>query len=300
MRVSDTIKYRQVINNMQTGQRALSATQAQVSSGKRILKPSEDPNAAAVIMQTRAAVRSVEQHQRNIGVAVSRIETEEVVLNQLSDALGRALELAVSQAGDTANEMTRRQVKFEVENLLRFVVSLGNTRHGEGYLFGGHRPDQMPFDPDAQPRQITPDALLDQPHEVEVSMGVRVPTNHNGKEVFVDTRAIEAVENFLTALGDPDPVTAVQGIRTSMDALKGATVKVQDLLGDVGGRYNHLQTTETRLQLLHLSSVTLRSQLEDVDMAKAMVDLVARQTALQSAMLATSRVLNLTLTDYLR
>jgi flagellar hook-associated protein 3 FlgL len=253
----------------------------------------------------------VEQHQRNIGVAVARVETEEVVLNQLNDALGRALELAVSQAGDTATETTRRQVKYEMDNLLRFVVSLANTRHGEGYLFGGHRPDQMPFDPDLQPgqlgpdglpvsRQITPDALLDQPHEVEVAMGVRVPTNHNGKQVFVDSGAIAAVESFVHALGDADPQAAARGIRSSMDTLKGATVKVQDLIGDIGGRYNHLQTTEQRLHLLHLSSVTLRSQLEDADMARAMVDLVARQTALQSAMLATSRVLNLTLTDYLR
>jgi flagellar hook-associated protein 3 FlgL len=300
MRVSDSIKFRNVIQNLQTGQRSLAATQAQISSGKRILKPSEDPNAAAVIMQTRAAVRGVEQYQRNIGVAIARVETEEVVLNQLNDALGRALELAVSQAGDTANDTTRTQVRYEMENLLRFVVSLGNTRHGEGFLFAGHATDQMPFDPEAPLPPRIADDLLKQPHEVEIAMGVRVPTNHNGDEVFVSSGAIKAVQDFVAALRETDPAEAGSRIRESIDTLKGATVKVQDLLGDVGGRYNHLQTTERRLELLHLSSVTLRSQLEDVDMAKAMVDLVTRQTALQSAMMATSRVINLTLTDYLR
>jgi flagellar hook-associated protein 3 FlgL len=298
MRVSDNMKYRQVIANMQTGQRMLATTQAQVASGKRILKPSEDPNAAAVIMQTRASVRGIEQYQRNIGVAIARVETEESVLNQLGDALRRSLELAVSEASDTSNATTRQQVKYEMDNLLRFVVGLGNTRFNEGYLFGGHRPDAPPFDVDDPLRPRTPAELaaLDQPHEIEIAKGVRVPTNHNGKELLLDTGAIQAVVDFVQALGDNDG----EAIRGVIGRLRQASHHVQDLLGDIGGRYNHLQVTGSGLQLMHLSVTSLRSQMEDVDMSKAMVELVARQTSLQSAMLATSRVISLNLTDYLR
>jgi flagellar hook-associated protein 3 FlgL len=283
---------------MQTGQRLMSATQAQVSSGKRIQKPSEDPNAAAVIMQTRASVRGIEQYQRNIGLATARVETEETVLNQLGDALRRALELAVSEGSDTSNATTRQQVKYEMDNLLRFVVGLGNTRFDEGYLFGGHRPDVPPFDVDQPLRPRTPEeiAALDQKHEIEIAKGVRVPTNHNGKEVLLDSGAIQALVDFVQALGDNDG----EAIRGSIDRIRDASYRVQDLLGDIGGRYNHQQITASGLQLMHLSVTTLRSQIEDVDMSKAMIDLVARQTSLQSAMLATSRVINLNLADYLR
>jgi flagellar hook-associated protein 3 FlgL len=283
---------------MQTGQRLMSATQAQVSSGKRIQKPSEDPNAAAVIMQTRASVRGIEQYQRNIGLATARVETEETVLNQLGDALRRALELAVSEGSDTSNATTRQQVKYEMDNLLRFVVGLGNTRFAEGYLFGGHRPDVPPFDVNQPLRPRTPEeiAALDQKHEIEIAKGVRVPTNHNGKEVLLDSGAIQALVDFVQALGDNDG----EAIRGSIDRIRDASYRVQDLLGDIGGRYNHQQITASGLQLMHLSVTTLRSQIEDVDMSKAMIDLVARQTSLQSAMLATSRVINLNLADYLR
>lgn len=292
------MKYQQVTANIQAGHRGLHSLQAQISSGKRLQRPSDDPNAAAGILEARAAVRGAEQFQRNISVAVSRVEAEESVLNQLGDALTRALELAVSQAGDTANAVTRRQAGYEIDNLLGFAVTLGNTRFGEGFLFAGHQSDVPPFDPADPLRARTPAELakLDQPHEVEISTSVRVPTNHNGKEIFLDTRAMEAIRDLSAALGANDTAA----IRGAIDMLKTASEGVQDLLGDVGGRYNHLQITGEQLRLLHLSATTLRSGLEDVDMAKALVDVAARQSTLQAAMLSTSRILGLNLADYLR
>lgn len=298
MRISDSMKFRQVVANMQTSQRGLDQVQQQVSSGKRLQKPSEDPNAAAVIMQTRADLRGIQQFQRNIGQAISRVEGEESVLNQLSDALTRALELAVSQSDDTANATTRQQVKYEIDNLIGFAAGLGNTRWGEGFLFGGHQSDLAPFDAadPLAPKTAAELAKLDQPHLVEVSAGQRVPSNHNGKEIFLDSRAFEALRDLSAALGADD----APGIRASMDTLKFATERVQDLLGDIGGRYNHLDVTGRRLENANLSTVKLRSGLEDVDVARAMVELVARQSSLQGAFMATSRILSLNLTDYLR
>lgn len=298
MRISDSMKFRQVVANMQTSQRGMSDVQQQVSSGKRIQKPSDDPNAAAVIMQTRADLRGIEQFERNIGQAISRIEREESVLNQLGDALNRALQLAVSQADDTSNATTRQQVKYEIDNLLGFVVGLGNTPWGESFLFGGHQSDVAPFDPanPLAPRTPAELAKLDQPHLVEVSPGQRVPSNHNGKEIFLDSRALQAIRDLSNALGADD----APAIRASMDTLTFATQRVQDHLGDVGGRYNHLEITQERLKMANLSTTSLRSELEDVDVAKSMVDLMARQSSLQASFMATSRILSLNLTDYLR
>jgi flagellar hook-associated protein 3 FlgL len=298
MRVSDSMKFRQVVANMQTSQRGMNQVQQQISSGKRIQKPSEDPNGAAAIMQSRADLRGIEQFQRNIGQAVSRVEAEESVLNQLTDVLARALELAVSQSDDTSNATTRRQVKFEIDNLLNFTAGLGNTRWGEGFLFAGHQSDQAPFDPadPLAPKTAAELAKLDQPHLVEISAGQRVATNHNGKEIFLDSKALEAIRDLSQALGADD----APGIRASMDTLKFATERVQDLLGDIGGRYNHLEITGERLRMANLSTTKLRSELEDVDLSKAMVELVARQSSLQGAYMATSRILSLNLTDYLR
>lgn len=298
MRIADGIKYRQVVENIQNKQRGLHSIQSQVSSGKRVQRASEDPNAAAVIMQLRSAQRGAEQYRRNVDVALSRVEAEEVVLNQLSDALVRALELAVSQADDTANQTTRQQAKYEVDNLVHFVVNLGNTRFGEAYLFGGHQSDVAPFDPADPLRPRTPEELarLDQPHAIEITPGYRVPTNHNAKEVFLDTRVIEAIQALSAALGANDGAA----VRQAMDGLKFASERVQDLIGDIGGRYNYLQITASSLDVHHLSITALRSEHEDADLAKAMVELVARQTGLQAAFLSTSAILSLNLTDFLR
>lgn len=206
MRISDSTKYRQVVSNLQTGQQGLQALLAQTTSGKRIQKPSEDPNAATTIMQARAQLRGIEQYQRNIGVAISRVETEEIAPNQ------------------------------------------------------------------------------------------RVPSNHNGKQVFLDSGVLQALGALSDALGSND----ADAVRTTLGNIKGASERVADLLGDVGGRFNHFRVTESGLRQMNLSTTVLRSNLEDIDLARALVDLTTRQSAVQATMRSTSRILGLSLTDYVR
>jgi flagellar hook-associated protein 3 FlgL len=298
MRISDGMKTTQSVANMRTAQESIQRLQQQISSGRRIDRPSDDPSAAGTILDMRGQLRAAEQYQRNIGQAISRIEAEEAALGQLDDALSRALELAVSQADGLATPETRSQVLAEVQTLMQFAVSLGNTRWGEGFLFGGQQALTQPFDPADPLRARTPDemALLDQPHRIEISPRQLSATNHNGAEVFLHTGALAALSELAAALesGDGDAV------RDSIGSLRAGTARVQDLLGDVGGRYNQFQNTSEALRYASMSAIRLQSELEDLDMAEGMVKLAARQGVLQAAFMSTSQILSMRLTDYLR
>jgi flagellar hook-associated protein 3 FlgL len=298
MRISDGMKSQMVVSSMRTAQESIFKLQQQVSSGLRIQKPSDDPNAASSIMQTRSQLRAAEQYQRNIGQAISRVEAEETILDQLDSTLTRALTLAISQGDDLSTPATRLQVKAEVDNLLQFAVSLANTRWGEGYLFGGLQADTAPFDA-ADPLKELSDLQLAQlgaPHRIEISPGQFVPTSHTAVELFLDSGAIESLSALSAALASGDGAT----VRDSIDGLRSATATVQNLLGDVGGRYNQFTSTSDALRLASMSAVRLQSELEDVDMAEALVHLAARQGVLQASYMATSRIMSMNLTDYLR
>lgn len=298
MRITDGMKTAQSVANMRTAQESIHRLQQQISSGLRIQRPSDDPGAASTIMQMRSQVRAAGQFQRNIGQAISRIEAEEAALGQMDDALSRALELAVGQGDDLATPETRRQVRAEVDNLLQFVVSLGNTRWGEGYLFGGQQAMTAPFDQADPLRVRTPEELaqLNQPHRIEISPGQLVATNHNAVEAFLDSGAIAALVELSAALGEGDGAA----VRESISSLRSATARVQDLLGDVGGRFNQFHSTADALRFASMSAVRLQSELEDMDMAEGMVQLAARQGVLQAAYLSTSRIMSMNLADYLR
>jgi flagellar hook-associated protein 3 FlgL len=272
-----------------------------VSTGLRLQKASDDPNAAAQTMRARSSLRALEQYRRNIDLLESRVSAEEGVLDQLSDVLSRAQELGLSQRGATANASTRAVAKAEVDQILDFVVGLGNTKFGDEYLFGGAYSDQPPFDP-TRPDFLSLDSNGDPripqgEKQAEISSGRYLKGNHDGKQVFLDTGVIQAIKELSDALASPTPD---QDLGNALVSLESAFDSVQSLIGEVGARINQLQVTNSNLDALDLNLQTLKSNLEEVDLEKAVTELVSRQTSMQAAMLATSRVMGLTLADYLR
>ena len=300
MRITNSITTQNALRALQRGQREIAAASDRVTTGLRFQRASEDPTAAAQVMRTSGSLRALDQYQRNVDAATARSSAEEGVLDQLTDVLSRARELATSQATATANSQTRLVTKAEVDQLLEFAVSLGNTRTADGYLFGGTMSDQPPFSID---RSVpgTVDFTTTNPsgqQRVEISAGQYLQANHDGTQVFgtAASGVLAALRDLSKGLGANDDVQ----IQTSLTDLSGAFDSVQVLIGDAGARTNQLQLTSSNLDALGITLTTFKSDLQEVDFEKAVTELVGRQTAFQSAMLATSRVMGMNLTDYLR
>lgn len=288
----------------------MAEAQERLATGLRLSRASVDPSAASEVMRTDSARRAVEQHRRTLDALRGRLTAEENVLDQLTSVLMRAEELAVSQASATASTESRRAAKAEVDELLKFALSLGNARHGDEYIFGGHHADAPPLDaavdltqPPARELYLAADpqnpGAKREPTgrlAVTIAPGLTINGPHNAAEVFLDTGVLEALHELSHALGADD----AEAIRGSLGALQRAFDGVQVALGDVGARSNQLDLTESSLRSLDVSLKAYRSGLAEAEFEEAATDLAARQAAYQAALLATSRVLNLSITDYLR
>lgn len=292
MRVTNQMIRREAIDHIQSNYRAIADGQLAVASGRRLQRASDDPNATAQVLQLRGALRAVTQYQRNIDDGSSRLTTEETVLDQLSDTLSRARELAVSQGSDTASASTRLTTKAEVDNLIASARDLGNTKYLDGYLFGGISADTPPFDLVGAPFSSSPPVGS---HDVEVAAQQRMPTVHNATQIFLDTGTLQALQDLSTALGADD----AEGIRVASGTLTTASDKVQSVLGDVGARTNQLEHMKSSLGALSANLDAARSGLEETDMETAITDVMSRQTTLQAALLTTQRILGISLTDYM-
>jgi flagellin-like hook-associated protein FlgL len=104
---------------------------------------------------------------------------------------------------------------------------------------------------------------------------------------------LEALSLALGADSAPDIQASISDLDAAFDA-------VQMVTADLGGRMNRVDHALENLDSLEVELLTQRSDLQDTDMEEAITKLVNRQVTYQSAMLANSRILNLTLTDYLR
>lgn len=292
MRITNAILGREALSGYQSQLQALNRVRAEVSTGLRVSRPSDDPVSVPTIMQSSSGLRALEQYRRNVQAGQSRLAVEDSVLEQVNNALARAKELAVSQATDTASAQTREAVRAEVDTLIDFVTDLANTQLAGSYVFGGQYADRPPFDGGVTDPAYPPSGA----HTIEVGAGLRVETNHSAQEIFVDTDVVDSLKALSTALGAND----VDGIRSAMTRVDGAISAVQVVVGELGARMNQLDVTVANLDSLEVTLETFRADLSDADLAKAVTELVNRQSTLEAAMLANARILNTTLTDYLR
>ncbi len=292
MRITNGILHARALSGVQRTLGALEEKRLEISSGLRVRRPSDDPEAVGSIMETSSELRALEQYRRNLSRASSRLQVEEGVLQRLGDALSRAKELAVSQASDTATPESRNIVQREVDGILSFVRELGNTRFGEEYLFGGPYADTRPFPPGGPDPTRSPSGT----RMVEGSPGTLFAANHGGMEIFVDTGALSALEDLSTALG----ADSQSGILGAIEELDTAFDGVQQLVGELGARMNQVDSALENLDALDANLRAFRSALQDTDMEEAISELVARQVTYQAALLANARILDTTLTDYLR
>lgn len=302
MRVTNSIITRNAQYRLQSGLAGVDRLREDISSGLRIRKMSDDPTSASEVVRVGSSMRAITQFRRNIKQGVSRATAEENVLDQLGNALSRASELSITAANGTADAASRLSIKAEVDKLLDMSAQLGNTRFGDGYLFGGTRSQEAPFTvPPPATGSFSALTLSGNPVDpsgnptLEIGDNKYVTPNHNGTEVFLDTDALSAMRALSDALGANDPA-AIAAATTRINA---ANSKVQALVGTQGARINELEEAETRLQQLEADLKTYRSDLRDTEVDQAMVELVGKQTLYQAAMGATSRILGLSLANYI-
>jgi flagellar hook-associated protein 3 FlgL len=146
MRISTGQMYQQSVSNILTKQTELARLQAQIATGKRILSPSDDPAASAQVLDIENATSQTDQYQRNADMITSRLQLEETTIASASDVLTRARELALQGRSGQYSDEERSYLAVEVRQLLAQMMSLANTRDGNGeYLFAGFQGKTQPF-----------------------------------------------------------------------------------------------------------------------------------------------------------
>jgi flagellar hook-associated protein 3 FlgL len=300
MRVTNSIITARSQLRLQQGLQGIDRVRDDIATGVRIRKMSDDATSGGELVRIGSSMRALTQYRRNANNGINRAQAEEGALNLLGNALTRASELGISQSTGTANAQSRLLVRRQLINL---AANLGNTRFGDEYLFGGFRAGEAPFRTpapasgsfsrltDTSDNPVNPSGNI----TLEVGDGKFVTPNHNATQVFIDTDALDALRALSTALGANDPVA----IQAAADRITTANSNVQALLGTQGARINEMEGAKTSLDSLEFDLKAFRSDLRDTEIDKAMVELVGKQTLYQAAMSATSRILGLSLANYL-
>lgn len=298
MRVTSNTLVRDQVSALQTTASALAQAQARLNTGKKISTASEDPVGSRDVMATDGRLRAITQYRRGLESAKHRLAVQDSVMNQVSSVMTRAQELTVAANTSTVDATARAAIAAEVQALFDEVVSLGNTMVEGEYLFGGHRSTVRPFERTGSGTTVSFTTTgADGDRAIEVDAGRTVIPTDDGATLFLDTGVLDAMRDLAAELSGPaTSATALQGIGRDLSAAFG---RVQERVGSLGARSNTLDLVAANLDAFEGSLQAFRSAVMDIDIEQAAVDLIQRQNAYQSALLASSKVLALNLADYL-
>jgi flagellar hook-associated protein 3 FlgL len=285
MRITENMRFASVGRSLSTLRSQLADVTNQVSSGKRVLKPSDDPLAAAQLTRLNARAARTTDFQNTIGTVRSELSMGERSLEEASGLMVRAREVAIQGANGSLSAEDRKMLAIEVAGLQEQLVSVANARGTNGFLFSGNKTNTATL---SSTGVFQGD---DGRHEVEIAPGVVARVTVNGADAFgaaggTDAYAtLEALRQGLLA----NDAGAISGTLGDLEASRSQIVRAQ---GDAGLILNRLDTAEEALSRTELELTTRQGEIGDIDPFAALSELTLLSTTLEQAIAVARQTLN--------
>jgi len=185
IRPTQSSNYELVRSGLNLNLAKLIRAQEQASTGKKLLRPSDDPIAAATVLALQRQLGDVSRYSKAIETARPLLEQGMGALNEASSIMTEARGLAVQGLNGTLSSVDRHALAQSLRLLKARLVDLGNTQLGDRYVFGGTATKDAPFhevDVNGQPRvEYAGDGAS---RSVSVGTGVELPVNIPGDDAF--------------------------------------------------------------------------------------------------------------------
>jgi len=300
MRIGTLQMFRQGINSILDQQTKLFETQNQLSTGKRINSPSDDPTGAAQLIGLSESTKTTAQYQENILAARTRLELEDTALGGVGNALQRVRELTVAGLNDTNGAQGRTAMAAEIRQLAGEVLSLANRKDGNGqFMFAGFQVLTVPFSETA-PGVFSYAGDTGQ-RQIQIGPARQIADGDAGQAVFMDipdgSGGFESIFAALETLAsDLEANTPNSNSLAQIDRAMGQFLGFR---ATTGARLNALDNQRSINDALLLQLEQTRSTIEDVDFAEAASRLSQESVSLQAAQQAFIRVQDLNLFNFI-
>jgi len=294
MRVTHIGTHQASLDRIANTASAAGEAQSRVSSGKRFTRASQDPTGMSRALELRASLKAREQESRNAADGLMWVNLADGKLQSTVDQLQRLKELAVRGATFT-NADERGAIATEVSHIRDTIVELANSAHQGRNIFAGFSTnDAVEKVAGVWTYQGDSGAVNRRIGDTEV-VSVNVAADdvfgfNSAKDVFT------VIDDFEAALlaGDRAGIdAAIAEIGVSLDTvLTGLTT-----LGAAGARIEAAQIRNLEDTAIIAGQL---SQIEDVDLAEAVLDMQMSQTAYEAALAAFAQSTRASLVDFLR
>ena len=299
-----------VTNNMMMNSMALSLQQKsqvilnlteKVASGKKILKPSDDPLGMVRAMDYRETISKVDQYMENISRGKTKLEVTENILEEVENQIIKVKQIATDQSMGALE--TRTTAAEQVRSLYDELYVLANSEFENSYLFAGHENTTEPFTMNID-NTVTYNGD-DGDQEIIIGKNNHVKVNTHGTEVFGDGLGPEvdifgAILDLIEGLENPDVDAGTLEIQASLANIRASQDQLNAARTRNAGTYERLESTEAYWDKFKTGIEGELSAVEDVDLSQAVVQLQNAQLIYETSMALSKEILQTSLMSFLR
>ena len=300
MRISTQMMYQQNMRGITNSQAEWMKFGEQMSTGKRVINPSDDPIAASQAVVLSQAQAQNSQYTLARSFATQKVSLEENVLNQVTTAIQTAQEKIVSAGNGTLSDDDRASLATDLQGIRDQLMNLANSTDGNGrYIFGGYKTESAPF---AQADGAYSGGTTNVTQQVDASRTMVI--GHTGDKVFASLTSNAVPEpgggtqekNVFKMLGtaidalktpvegnDAAKATATAAIDKTSRGLKNSLNNVLSVRAELGTQLSELSSLDSLGADRALGQTQQMSNLVDVDWNAAISSYVMQQAALQAS-----------------
>ena len=288
MRISTNSIYQSGITRIGNIQSEQAKLQEQISSGRRISSPSDDPVASARALEISSAQSANSKFADTRQTAQLKLNTLESNLTSVTNLLVSAQSTLVGAGNATLSDTERSFMASELKGSLDSLIGLANTQDASGnYLYAGFKSSTTPFVANATGANYAGDSNQ---QLLQVDSQRQMAVNATGDNVFQGggNDVFATLSNLVTLLNTPITNAATQaaynaGISTAIGSLKGSVDNVLNVRADIGAKLNEIDNLDTAGSDRALQYSKSLSDLQDTDYASALSDFAKQQTIMEAA-----------------
>lgn len=293
MRISTAYQFETYNSDIRGALERLNSAGRQVSTGKRISKPSDDPLGTSRVLTMRSYKAATQQYSKNLNVAKGVLGYSEEALGSLHDSVKRAYALAVQGANSSTDQSGRNAMAQEISDIQSRLVQIANTRGPSGqFIFAGQDNASAPYTAAGATITFNGDT---NPVLVEVSPSETIQANSIGEPMFTNIfNQLETLKNNLQG----GNVGAISG--TGISDMQAAMTSVNAERGQVGAKLRQVQEYTDQYTRRVDDLISGIADIEEVDASEAILNYQLAQTAYEAALKVASKGYQLSLMDFIQ
>ena len=290
------------LNDINSSLASLERTSDELSSGKKILEPSDNPYGASQVIDLQSQLDGLSSYETNAHEGISWENTAAGAMSNISNVLQTVRELLVQTSSGTYNQSDRESIATEVDQLTQAVKQDANTQYAGQYVFSGTATTTAPYPQGAEDTYQGNNGTITRAigPGVSVDINTNISTLLGNGQGAADGKLLDTLQTISEHLrgGTTEDISALGS--SDLKSLEGNIETLTQLQATAGSVTDQLQTAVSRIESLQGSITESLSNTESANVAETSIAYANEQAAYEAALRAGASIIQESLLQFLQ